>query len=154
MTAAALTTYGAFFHTGGGTVAPGANLPLTTRKAVSTGDLTLGTNSVIINTPGVYLVTYQYNPTNTDPQNSLGDAQLILNGTPIPGSDIYSNPSPASVTPGSLGAQPATGTTLVNVTTAGSTLALQNTGSNGASIILGGGAGTVMSTQLTLVKVG
>ncbi|MFB5561936.1 hypothetical protein [Bacillus cereus] len=41
---------------------------------------------------------------------------------------------------------------MVTVTTAGSTLALQNAGSGGASIILSGSP--ITSTQITLVKVG
>ncbi len=145
MTAAALTTYGSFYSTQNPNIFPGTPFPLDTRGAGTTDDLTLNDNRVTINTPGTYLVIYQYNPNTLNPDNQLGDVQLVLNNTPVPGTNIYSNPSTA-------GSQPATGSTLITVTAAGSTLYIQNTGTTNTIISITGSP--VVSTQLTLVKVG
>lgn len=77
---------------------------------------------------------------------------FMLNGTPIPGTLIYSNSAPPSVG-ASIGSQPATGTALVTVTIAGRTLVLNNIAGEGNSIILQTNP-ISSSTQITLVKVG
>ncbi|PES11776.1 hypothetical protein CN488_29300, partial [Bacillus anthracis] len=146
------TSFGFFYSSAGGTIVPGNNLPLSNVGIGTTSDLILGINSISINTPGVYLVNYYYSPLLLNPGNIFGDVQLILNGLAVPGTEIYSNPSPPTVPIAGLGSQPATGTALIVVTTAGSILTLQNIAANGGSIILA--ADPLTSTQITLVKIG
>ncbi|HDR7893450.1 TPA: hypothetical protein QCY29_005981, partial [Bacillus toyonensis] len=147
-TAIGLATVGFFYSTAGGTIAPGSNLPLTVTGTGTTPDLILAANTITINTPGIYLVNYFYNPIDLTPLNTEGDAEIRLNGVAVAGSSIYSNAHPGL---GILGSQPATGTIFVNVTTAGSTLTFTCLGSGGGSIVLSGG--TLTSTQITLLKV-
>lgn len=148
-TASGLVSHGFFFSTAGGTFAPGAILPLDTTGSGTTPNLTLAGDTVTIALPGIYQVTYYYNLLDQDPVDLRGDVQLVLNGIPVSGTNIFSNATPGGV---SIGAQPSVGTALIVVTIAGSTLELVHTGSQGASITLTGAP--VSSTQLTLIKVG
>lgn len=149
-TASGLQSRGFFYSISDGTIAPGALLPLDVTGPGTTPDVTLAGNTITFTIPGIYQVTYYYNVTNQAPQNLQGDVSLVLNGVAVPGTNIFSNASPAGFG-ASMGPQPATGTALINVT-AGSTLSMINTGSQGASIVLT--ATPVTATQVTVIKVG
>jgi hypothetical protein len=82
-TASGLQTRGFFYSTADGIVAPGALLPLDTTGAGMILDLILAGNTITIVTPGIYQVTYYYNPAIQDPVNLEADVQLQLNGVPV-----------------------------------------------------------------------
>ena len=145
-----LSTFGFFYSLAGGTISPGSNLPLSAIESGTTNDLTLNNNAIIIATPGIYLVTYYYNPLSLTPSNQRGDIELRMNGIAVPSSEVYANPSTSAL--GGTGSDPATGTILLNVTTPGSNLTITNKASLGASIGLS--ASPITSTQITLLRIG
>ncbi|MCC2364422.1 hypothetical protein LKM19_27265 [Bacillus cereus] len=89
-----------------------------------------------------------YTPINLNPINAFTPVQVRLNGIPVNGSSLYSNSHP---TIGWVGSQPASGSIIINVSTALSTLDLINSMASTGSIELGAFGNC---TQVSITKIG
>ncbi|MGR5882801.1 hypothetical protein ACT7DC_22460 [Bacillus cereus] len=118
------------------------------RGAFNTPGLSLSANTITINSIGLYQVNYMYSPVDLNPINAFAPVQVRLNGIPISGSNLYSNPHP---TIGWIGPQPASGSIIINVSTALSTLDLINSMASTGSIELGAFGNC---TQVSITKIG
>ena len=112
---------GYFFSTSTSTIAANANIPINSGSTVyGTGVSLTSATTVTVSTPGIYLVSYYFQGDATG-GNETVSVRLLLNGTQVTGSFIQ------NVTTSTVVIEPAiSNTLLVNVTSANSTLILQN----------------------------
>lgn len=112
---------GYFFSTSTSTIAANANIPINSGSTVyGTGVSLTSATTVTVSTPGIYLVSYYFQGDTTG-GNETVSVRLLLNGAQLAGSFIQ------NVTTVTVVIEPAiSNTLLVNVTSANSTLILQN----------------------------
>ncbi len=112
---------GYFFSTSTSAIAANANISINSGSTVyGTGVSLTSPTTVTVSTPGIYLVSYYFQGDATG-GNETVSVRLLLNGTQVAGSFIQ------NVTTSTVVIEPAiSNTLLVNVTSANSTLILQN----------------------------